>query len=85
MTQVDHIPSTIDTMQVAGAFAALKAAFQTDPTYAWEWQCALAESQRAVGVDPKPAYQGAAHFLYKHFGVNVTSMQEYKDVMHVWK
>jgi hypothetical protein len=55
-------PSTIDTMQVAGAFTALKTAFQADPTYVWEWQCALAESGRAVGMDPKPAHQGAAHF-----------------------
>ena len=81
----DNIPSTIDTMQITGAFTALKAAFQADPTYAWEWQCALAESQRAVGVDPKPAHQGAAHFMLKHFGVNVSAMQEYKDVMHTWK
>jgi hypothetical protein len=81
----DNTPSTIDTMQVAGAFAALKAAFQTDPGYAWEWQCALAESQRAAGVDPKPAHQGAAHFLYKYLGVHVTAMQECKDLMHTWK
>jgi hypothetical protein len=81
----DNTPSTIDTMQVAGAFTALKAAFQADPTSAWEWQCALAESQRAAGVDPQPAHQGAAHFLLKHCGVNVTTMPEYRDLMHTWK
>jgi hypothetical protein len=80
----DKTPATIDTMQVAGAFRTLKAAFEADPTYAWEWQCALAERQRTVGVDPKAAHQGAAHFLLKHFGVNVTAMQEYRDLMHTW-
>ena len=81
----DNASSTLDTMQVAGAFRALRGAFQADPTYAWEWQCALAERQRAAGVDPKPAHQGAAHFLLKHFGVNVTTMQADRDLMHTWK
>jgi hypothetical protein len=83
MTQADN-PSTIDTMQVAAAFQALKVAFQADPTYAWEWQCALAESQRVAGVDPKPAHQGAAHFMLKHFAVNITAMAEYRDLMRTW-
>ena len=55
------------------------------PRYAWEWQCALAESQRLAGVDPKPAHQSAAHFLLKHFGVNITAQQAYKDLMQTWR
>jgi hypothetical protein len=74
----------MDTMQVAGAFTALKAAFQADPTYAWEWQCALAESQCHADVDPKPAHQGAAYFLLTHFGINVTVMQAYRNLMRTW-
>jgi hypothetical protein len=81
----DNTPSTIDTMQVAGALSALKTALHADSTYAREWQCALAESQRAVGVDPQPTHQGAAHFLLKHFGVNITALQAYKDLMHTWR
>jgi hypothetical protein len=80
----DTTVSELDTMQVLGAFAVLKTAFHADPTYAWEWQCALVESQRAVGVDPKQAHQGAAHFLLKHFGVNVPALQVYKDLMQTW-
>jgi hypothetical protein len=81
----DNASSTIDTMQVAGAFQALRIAFQADPTYAWEWQCALAASQQVAGVDPKPAHQGAAHVLLTHLGVNVTTMQAYTDLMHPWR
>jgi hypothetical protein len=74
-----------DNLRIAEAFAVLKQAYQTEPTYAWEWQCELADSQRQAGVDPKNAHQGAAHFLHKHFGIDATAMQEYQDLMHAWR
>jgi hypothetical protein len=55
------------------------------PQHAWESHCALAEHIRDMGVDPKLAHQAAATALHFFCRVDVTQMQEYRDIMTVWR
>jgi hypothetical protein len=67
------------------ACACLLTALRQDRLLAWEWQCALAESLRQSGLDPKVAHQGAARILKEQFGTDTTRYQEYRDLMDTWR
>ena len=57
----------------------------TQPQAAWETHCGLAEAMRATGLDPKVAHQAAAVAMRHLLSVEITAMQEYRDLMAVWR
>jgi hypothetical protein len=63
----------------------LAAIMAQHPQHAWESHCALAEHLRGTGFDPKMAHQAAATALHFFCQFDVTQMQEYRDVMTVWR
>jgi hypothetical protein len=78
-----HI-ETITPEEVA-ALETLEQMMRQQPQQAWESHCGLADDLRATGMDPKVAHQAAAVAMRYVFRVDITAMQEYQDIMGVWR
>jgi hypothetical protein len=75
---------TITPEEVA-ALETLEQMMAHQPQHAWEAHCGLAEDLRATGMDPKVAHQAAAIAMRYVFSVDIAAMQEYQDIMGVWR
>lgn len=53
------------------AISLLSEQMQSDPDYAWSWQCNLAMMAYDAGADHEQANRQAAQFMKNLFGVNI--------------
>lgn len=63
----------------AAAMAALKAAFASDPEYAWSWHCAAWSCAHDEGLDTGAANRAAARLMYMAFGCDTSKHPNFLD------
>jgi hypothetical protein len=73
------------TPEEVAALETLEQMMRHQPQHAWESHCGLADDLRATGMDPTIAPQAAAVAMRDVFAVDITAMQEYQDIMGVWR
>lgn len=65
-------------LSFSDAFASLKAAIQTDPTYAWAWFCNLSVPiTDATALSSAEADQAAALIMCQMFDTDITAHPEF--------
>lgn len=80
--QTSRVPSSESkaTPEFCAAFATLKAGLQTDPEYAWGWQCNIAMCAVDEGVDPIVANNIAARFMKLCFDVDIKQSTQWESL-----
>lgn len=63
------------------AFEILSEVMQTEPDYAWSWQCNLAMMAHDAGAPAREANIRAADLIHSFFKVDVKSTRFYQDLM----
>ncbi len=66
---------------VTDAFNVIKKAVQMDNSLAWSWHCNIAVPSMDEGMEHKAANRAAARFMFACFGVDMTKLKEYIDIM----
>lgn len=70
--------SKLTPLDLETCFNVIRDAINSDPEYAWGWQCNLAVGMMdATGVDHFTANRSAALIMYQVWGVDITTNSKY--------
>ncbi|WDZ97961.1 hypothetical protein Herbaro_09325 [Herbaspirillum sp. WKF16] len=66
------------------ALEVLKAAVQSDSSYAWPWHCNVAMAAKDEGLGHQAANEAAARFMRMAFDIDVRQSDEWKSLERQW-
>jgi hypothetical protein len=77
----ESVPKSINL--IPEAMDVVGAAINSDPEYAWSWQCNIAMAVFDAGVEHRIANEGAARFMQILFGVDMRKSPYYVALLEV--